>query len=60
MPVLINPRNVYFKRLKRKKDVKGLLCIKGYVYRPEWDLKGRCFLRVKVIKTYGGKLEGEK
>jgi len=59
VPVLINPRNIYYKRLKRKKDVKGLLCIKGYVYRPDWDLKGRCFLRVEAIKTYGGKLDGE-
>jgi len=57
VPVLINPRNIYFRRLKRKKDVTGLLCIKGHVYRPDWDLKGRCFLWVDVIKTYGGKLK---
>jgi hypothetical protein len=57
VPVLVNPRNVYFKRLKRKKDVTGLLCIKGRVIRPAWDLKGRCFLWVDVIKTYGGKLD---
>ena len=59
IPILVNPRNVYYRRLKTKKKITGLLCIKGYVYRPEWDLKGRCFLRVKVIKTYGGKLKKE-
>lgn len=58
VPILINPWNRYYKRLLRKKEVKGLLCIKGYVYRPDWDLKGRCFLRVHAIKTYGGKLTG--
>ena len=56
VPILVNPWNAYYKRLKRKKDVKGLLCIKGSVFRPDWDLKGRCFLRVRVIKTFGGKL----
>ncbi len=56
VPLLVNPRNIYFKRLMRKKKVDGLLCIKGYVYRPDWDLKGRSFLRVHSIKTYGGKL----
>jgi hypothetical protein len=56
VPILVNARNVYYRRLKMKKKVTGLLCLKGYVYRPKWDLKGRCFLRVKVIKTYGGRL----
>jgi|GEM_PF-2416479 len=60
VPILINPCNNYYKRLRRKlkskKKVAGLVCIKGYVFRPDWDVKGRCFLRVKKIKTYGGKL----
>jgi len=59
VPLLVNPCNIYFKRLMRKKKVTGLLCIKGYVYQPDWDLKGRCFLRVQSIKTYGGKLSSE-
>lgn len=59
VPLLVNPRNIYFKRLMRKKKFDGLLCIKGYVYRPDWDLKGRCFLRVQSIKTYGGELASE-
>ncbi len=56
VPIMINPRNLYYKTLKRKKKVTGLLCIKAAVIRPDWDLKGRCFLYVHKIKNHGGKL----
>jgi len=56
VPLLVSPQNVYFRRLKRKKKISGLVCIKGSVIRPPWDLEGRCFIRVAVVKTYGGRL----
>ena len=70
IPLLLDPRNLYYKRLmktlereakrkaKKMKGVKRLdqVAIYARVIRPDWDLKGRCHLFVEKIKTCGGAL----
>ncbi|MHC4945183.1 MAG: hypothetical protein ACYTG7_19375 [Planctomycetota bacterium] len=61
VPVLISPKNLYLKRLKRKlawqKDKIKIVSVFGKIVRPDWDLKGRYHLYIYKIKTYGGALK---
>jgi len=68
VPVMVSSRNPYFKRLKRKlseakKSSKKIetVSVFGRIVQPSWDVKGRNYLLVYKIKTYGGgirKIEG--
>lgn len=67
VPLFINPKNIYLKRLnnrfKKEKKRKTLkhkvqwVSLFGRVFQPSWDIKGRCLISVHKIKTYGGKLK---
>jgi hypothetical protein len=65
VPVIVSPANLYLKRLdkafqkekKRKKKKIATVSVLGKVIQPTWDLKGRCFIMVHKIKTYGGALK---
>ena len=60
VPVLVNPDNLYLKRLLKnlaesRKKIKTM-SVFARVIRPSWDIKGRCHLLVHKMKTYGGAL----
>jgi hypothetical protein len=63
VPVLVSPRNLYYKRfqrkmsLKKKKQKTKTVSVLGKVIQPSWDLKGRCYILVHQMKTYGGALK---
>jgi hypothetical protein len=65
VPVLVSPRNSYYKRLqkalaesKKKKTKKKIQTVSlfGQVVAPTWDVKGRCQILFFKMKTYGGAL----
>lgn len=66
VPVLVSPKNLYYKRLKKalakskkKKSKKPIQTISlfGRVIAPTWDVKGRCHILYYKSKTYGGALK---
>jgi len=60
VPLLVNPANLYHRRLMKKLDWQKkrihTVSVFGKVVRPSFDVKGRCHIRVHKVKTYGGSL----
>lgn len=61
VPIIVSPKNLYYKRLMRKLGRKNnrieTISVYGKIIRPSWDVKGRCHLKVFKLKTFGGTLK---
>jgi len=67
VPIICNPKNIYLKRLnstfdkekKRKRNNRKVQTVSvfGSVYQPTWDIKGRSYIMLHKMKTYGGALK---